>query len=279
MKKTRKMTALITGGSSGIGRALAGECVEHGYNVIIAALPGEDLDKAAQELQRQNMSVLVEAYPINLREEAQRQELFDYVESRGGGPVDILVNNAGIGLIGEFFKSDWSTVSKVLETNIAALTHLTHIFGNAMSARGSGIIVNIASTAAFQAGPFAAVYSASKAFVLALSEAIAQELKTDNQDVFVLTVCPGPTHTNFEQSAGMTKWHRRTLPAMKPERVAKEIFRAIRRRKRLTIIGAWNSFLAFMTRFATRRFSARLAQSLNRQHMMQTKRSAQDVRT
>jgi uncharacterized protein len=132
----------------------------------------------------------VRAVPRDLSNPIAPLSLFDEC-----GEVDFLVNNAGFGHRGAFADEDPAILSEMLQVNVAALTQLTRMFLPAMINRGSGRILNVASTAAFQPGPLMAVYYASKAYVLSFSEAVRAEL--DETGVTVTTLCPGPTRTAF----------------------------------------------------------------------------------
>src|SRR6185437_14141220 len=126
-------------------------------------------------------------------------EVFDELKS-AGVQVDILVNNAGIGTHGPFASIPAEADDQLIRVNIVALTQLTKLFLPPMLARGRGRVLNVASLAAFQAGPLMAIYFASKAYVLSLSEAIAQEVS--GSGVTVTALCPGPVRTEFRQRAG-----------------------------------------------------------------------------
>ncbi len=127
---------------------------------------------------------------------AVQQEL-----AKDGIAIDVLVNNAGFGLHGPFVEADWDKQLQMMELNMVGLTAFTRAFGADMASRGHGQILNIASTAAFQPGPFMAVYYATKAYVLSFSEAVASELR--DRGVTVTALCPGPTETGFAGAAGL----------------------------------------------------------------------------
>src|SRR5207248_2334010 len=126
-----------------------------------------------------------------------------HVLEEQGIAIDVLVNNAGFGTHGAFAQTDLAAQMQMLQVNVAALTHLTWLFLQPMLRRKHGRIMNVASTAAFQPGPFMAVYYATKAYVLSFSEALGAELSGSGVTVTVL--CPGPTTTGFQERAGMTQ--------------------------------------------------------------------------
>ncbi|MEL7355362.1 MAG: SDR family oxidoreductase [Cyanobacteria bacterium J06560_6] len=194
-------TALITGASRGIGLALAKVFARENHNLILVARSTDELKAAQQGLsEKHNVNVVVFSHDLINPEE--RQQLFEKVKQQNL-TVDILVNNAGFGDYGEFASSDWEKLQGMLMLNVVALSHLTHLFLPGMISRGSGKILNLGSTAAFQPGPMMAAYFASKAYVLSFSEAIAAE--TEGTGVTVTVLCPGPTQSNFGKVSNMDK--------------------------------------------------------------------------
>lgn len=191
-------TALITGASAGIGAALARRFARSGHSVVLVARREERLRNLAAELEREH-GVETAVVTQDLAEPDGADRLYETVQERGIH-VDILVNNAGIGTQGRFTDTDLDTERDELQLNVVTPTVLTKLFGREMSERGHGKILNVASSAAFQPGPFMAVYYASKAYVLSFSEGIAEELR--DEDVTVSVLCPGPVQTEFQDRAG-----------------------------------------------------------------------------
>lgn len=190
---------LITGASGGIGLELAKEFAENGHNLIISARSRDKLEKLKEELEKE-YKIKVEVFAADLSDENNRNRLYSYTKSNGLD-VDILVNNAGFGDSNDFLHTPWERQKNMVELNISALIHLTHLYGNDMKDRGKGKILNLSSAASFSAGPYMSVYYASKGFVLSFSQALHEELK--GSGVTVTALCPGPTVTGFEKSAGM----------------------------------------------------------------------------
>lgn len=186
-------TCLITGASAGIGTEFARQIAERGYNVTLAARRIDRLTELATELEEQH-GVRAIAVACDVTDAQQRAELIESIEARGDH-VDILINNAGIGTEGAF--TGFTTEENVaqIEVNVTALTAITSDLVPGMIERGSGAILNVASTAAFQPIPRQAVYAATKAYVTSFSQALAQEFKGTGVSVTVL--CPGPTRTEF----------------------------------------------------------------------------------
>lgn len=192
-------TILITGASSGIGYELARICGSDRHNLILVARREERLKDLKADLEAA-YGIQVWTYRADLTDAATRQQLFDWTQAQGL-VVDSLVNNAGFGDLTPFFKGDWDKQNSMIQLNITALTHLSHLFLPNMVQRGQGHILNVASTAAFLPGPFMSVYYASKAFVLSFSQAIAAELK--GTGVSVTCLCPGPTQSEFQEVSDM----------------------------------------------------------------------------
>jgi short-subunit dehydrogenase len=243
-------TVLITGASGGIGYELTKLFGRNHYNLVLVARSGEKLAQLAGELQTQ-YGVTVKTIPLDLAAPPAAKFLFDQLQ-RERVEVDILVNNAGYGGFGDFAVMPEEEILGQIDLNIRVLTHLTRLFLPSMVVRGRGRIMNVASTAAFQAGPLMAVYYATKAYVLSFSEAIANELR--NSGVTVTCFCPGATHTGFAKRAG-TEGSRlfKTLGAMKADKVALDGYRALMEGRTVAISGVHNWLVAESTRFAPRR--------------------------
>lgn len=191
------LTVLITGASSGIGLDFAHIFAKEGNDLVLVARSGDKLEHLAQELAQKysiNCSVIV----CDLSKLGAAKEILAKTRALGK-KIQVLINNAGFGMLGVFSEIDSKTQSEMIQVNIAALTELTHCYLNEMLKNGGGKILNVASTAAFQPGPFMSVYYATKAYVLSFSEALANELKGTNVQVSVL--CPGPTMTGFQSTA------------------------------------------------------------------------------
>ena len=193
---TSPKTALITGASSGIGLELAHLFARDGYKLVLLARSRAALQQLAADLQsRYNIIVRIETK--DLAHPGTPFELFRDLQE-AGILVDVLVNNAGFGVAGAFSETDWSIEAEMIQVNITALAALTKLFLPQIRAR-EGKLMNVASTAAFQPGPFMAMYYASKAFVLSFTEALSEELR--DTGVTVTCLCPGPVKTDFQARA------------------------------------------------------------------------------
>jgi len=187
------MKALVTGASAGIGRDIAINLAQRGYDLILVARRTELLEALAQTLPTHS-----EVISCDLSREDECRALYEKTKDAG---VDMLVNNAGFGLIGAFSKTDLDTELGMIDVNIRAVHILTKLFLNDFIVRDSGHILNVSSSAGFLPGPLMATYYASKAYVLWLSEAIWKELKKAGSRVQISALCPGPVPTDFNKIA------------------------------------------------------------------------------
>lgn len=192
-------TALVTGASSGIGTEIARELARRGHGLTLVARREDRLKELAGELSSRHQ-VRVEVVAADLSDREARDDLADQVNSRGLS-VSVLVNNAGFGSAGEFAEADRERQVQMVALNCEAVVDLTARFLPPMVEEGSGAVLNIASSSAYQPIAWSATYAATKAFVLHFSEALHEELK--GTGVTVTAVCPGPVHTEFVDAAGM----------------------------------------------------------------------------
>lgn len=199
-----KGKVLITGASAGLGKALAAEFQRRGYQVLAAGRSREALEKLSA----------VSCYPLDLSTSRAGEELAARVRS-DGHTVDILVCNAGLGLSGAFGEQSPAALDALIQVNIAALTALNRAFLPEMRERGGGRVLNVASTGAWQPGPYMAAYYASKAYVLSLTRALREEYK--GTGVTLSALCPGSISTEFSRRSGRSD----PVRAMTPEKVAK----------------------------------------------------------
>lgn len=188
-----KNTALITGASGGIGLEFANIHAEKGFNLVITARSEDKLNTLRQDLQVKH-GVSVDVIVADLSHQDAPQKIFTEIQERGI-EIEYLINNAGFGGHGAFVDRNWKDDESMIDLNIKALTELTHLFLPQMLQRNSGKILNVASTAGFIPGPLQAVYYATKAYVLSLSEALAEEVY--GTKVTVTALCPGPVATGF----------------------------------------------------------------------------------
>jgi uncharacterized protein len=242
-------TVLITGASGGIGYELAKLFARDHHDLVLVARSADKLAQVAKELQAHGITV--KSIALDLTTAHAPKFLFDQLQSEGIA-VDILINNAAFGVLGDFVQMAESEILGQIDLNISALTHLTRLFLPSMVQRRRGRIMNVASTAGFQAGPLMAVYFATKAYVISFSEAIANELR--GSGVTVTCFCPGATHTGFARRAGMEKSRLfQKLGATSAEKVAEDGYRAVMNGRTLAISGARNWLVVESLRFAPRK--------------------------
>ena len=260
MNNKSKQTVLITGASSGIGFELAKIFAQNNFDLILVAMNPDKLDKAKQEL-AQRYQVAINAISLDLSVANAAVTLAAQIKELGK-TVDILVNNAGYGDHAGFLDSSWPRQKNIVDLNIIALMQLTHIFGQEMRTRGFGRILNIASIAALQAGPYMSIYYASKAFVLSFSQAVAAEL--EGTGVTVTALCPGPTATNFEAASHMK--NSRMFKIFKPtsaEKMAGAGYKAVMKGRRVKFYGASGALVNLMSRLLPRKTTAKMAKFVN----------------
>ena len=240
--------ALITGASSGLGLEFADLLAAQKANLVLVARRQEPMEELASDLRRKyGVDVLVEA--INLAAPGAASRLKSSLDARSV-IIDILVNNAGYGLHGDFCETPIGRTLNMIQLNITALTELTHLFGRDMATRRSGHILLVASLLAFQAVPSYAAYAATKAYVLALGEALHDELRPHG--VIVTSLCPGHTATGFDAAAGATISPLLRVLTMKPHPVARSGIRALLQGKAMVIAGLPNKMAAFSNRLTPR---------------------------
>jgi short-subunit dehydrogenase len=240
--------ALITGASSGLGLEFADQLAAQKVNLVLAARRREPMEELAADLRRKyGVDVLVEA--IDLASADAPSRLKSSLDAKSV-PIDILVNNAGYGLHGDFCETPIERTANMIQLNITALTELTYLFGRDMATQRSGHILLVASLLAFQAVPAYAAYAATKAYVLALGEALHDELRPHG--VIVTSLCPGHTATGFDAAAGATISPLLRVLTMKPRPVAASGLRALAQGKAMTVAGLSNKMAAFSNRLTPR---------------------------
>jgi short-subunit dehydrogenase len=237
-------TVLITGASTGIGSELVPFFAGTGHNMVLVGRQKpvlEGIAAAVRNVFRVNAAVI----SCDLAEPDRAHTVFAEL-SRCKIDVDILVNNAGFGAYGEFEATEPQTEERIIQANVVALTVLTKLLLPAMIARGSGKVLNVASTAAFAPIPMHSVYGAAKAYVLSFSETLAEELK--GTGVMVTSLCPDPTENESAQGVGLENTRMREEQAMSARSVARTGFRALIRGDRVAMPG-WGN-LAMTSLFA-----------------------------
>ena len=252
-----KHWTLITGASEGLGRHFVRLAAKDGRNVVLTARSEDKLETAAEMARAAGVEAVV--IPADLSKPGAAKDL--WAKASEGRRIDVLVNNAGLGRNGAFGEETYGGFERerlVMQVNMVALTELMHAAVGHMKAQGGGRILNVASAAGFLPGPGMAVYHATKAYVLHLSEAVASELA--NSNVTVSALCPGATETAFFEDAEMHD--ARLINMMKPapaDAVAEEGWLGMRIGKRVIVPGLMNKVFAFLPRLLPRALTTRLA--------------------
>lgn len=249
---------LITGASSGLGFEMAKLLAAEGRDLMLMARREERLVEIAEGLSAAGAGE-VRTFAVDLSDREALEAFVQRIE-REELAIGTLINNAGFGLRGAFAELGCEDQIRCIDLNIRALTRLTHAVLPGMRARGRGAILNVASTAAFQPGPGMAVYYATKAYVLSFTEALAQELR--GQGIRVTCLCPGPTHTEFAEVAGMADSPLFRAGAMDATVVARQGLRALERGQVIHLPGMRNKTLAFLLRFVPRAWVRKLVARL-----------------
>ena len=210
-------TALITGASSGIGRAIAHYHAARGGDLVVTARREPELQALKTEVEGKH-SVTVNVVPCDLGTANGPKELYEAVKNLGVR-IEVLVNNAGFGGHGVFVERELEADLKMVDLNVKSLVSLTHLFGADMVAQGGGKILQVGSTAGFVPGPNQAVYFATKAFVNSFSQAVDQELR--KKGVTSTVLCPGYVETGFASAADLQGTEMVKSGGATPDSVAK----------------------------------------------------------
>ena len=246
--------AVVTGASSGLGRGLAVRLADRGMSLVLTGRNEARLDQAAQEIRRAAPRVKVEKVVADLSTVSGVSALLEYVGDR---PIEVLVNNAGFGSYGPFAEADPEREDDEVAVDVSAVIALARAFLPGMLARGSGGILNVASTIAFQPAPYQAVYGASKAFVLSFSQALWAEAR--EAGVAVTALCPGPTRTGFVDALGADVAHTTIYRRLAdPEPVIEAGLRALDKGRAVVIPGLRNRIVAESGRFMPREWLTRV---------------------
>jgi short-subunit dehydrogenase len=245
-RSKRTPTALITGASAGIGRELAKVFAEHGHDLILVARNKDKLDALARDLGAR-YGVRVTVIARDLTEPGAPKSLLTSVRRRKID-IDVLVNDAGMLEHGDFIRMEPARLTEIIQLNAIALTEMTRLFAEPMVERGRGRILNVASTAAFQPVAYMAVYAATKAFVLSLTEALSEELA--DSGVTLTALCPGFTETPMLAHVREAHDNAGLLPQIfvsNPKTVAREGYESAMRGEVVHVSGIFNQLLMTAT--------------------------------
>jgi short-subunit dehydrogenase len=235
--------ALVTGASKGIGKSIAEQLAARGFDLLLIARSENLLAEVANEIS-QSTNKNCQWLPLDLAADHAAESIFEYC-NKNQFVVSVLVNNAGYGLSGKFEKYSIQEYTDMLMVNIVTLTNLTRLFLPSLLKQPEAYILNIGSSASYQAVPLLSAYAASKAYVLNFSRGLYRELKKTN--VSVTCICPGPTDTNFVNRANIGVKGQKTAERfnMSPQTVARIAINSLFRRKPEVITGGMNKISAF----------------------------------
>ncbi len=245
-----RTTCVLTGASSGIGAALAPMLAAEGYDLLLVARREAELAAVARQVEAAVAGARAETFPLDLTERGAAERILERAPQ-----AKLVVNSAGFGKLGPALSFDLDTYRRMIALNVTATTELTYHYATRMAAEGGGTILNIASSAAYQAIPYFTVYAATKAYVLSFCEGLHYELR--GKGVSVLALCPGPVDTAFEATAevpeGMVAYYKSFM--VTADSVARAAVKAIRRRRESMVPGFWAGMGAFFGRWTPRRLS------------------------
>ncbi len=250
MSRMQGKIGLVTGASGGIGEAFAHILAQDGYSLVLVARSADGLNRVRGVIAGKH-STSVTVIPLDLSQDGATQVLTDELAARSMSP-DVVINNAGFGLVGKAAFLSLDQQLNMIDLNARALTDLSLRCLPAMLERKSGGIINVASVAAFLPGPNMAVYFATKAYVVSLSDALHEEVR--GSGVNVMSLCPGPVETGFHVRAGMKDAQRLSpirLPS--PGSVAAQGWAGFLAGERQVIPGLANKIMAYAARGAPRR--------------------------
>lgn len=259
MKYLNRYT-LITGASEGIGLELSKLFAKDKNNLILIARNEEKLCNVKKQLENK-YNIHIHILALDLSVDNSCEKLFKFVDENNL-IVDNLINNAGIGSFGFFHDEDEGFEDKIISLNITTLTKLTKYFIKPMIKRGSGGILNVASTAAFVGGPKMAMYYSTKAYVLSLTEALHDEVY--NLGVKVSCLCPGPVKTTFQEKAGIKKSEKAKKYLMTSEDVASIGYTQFLRGKTIIVPGFKNKVLVLGNKLIPRSISRKIVLNSNK---------------
>ena len=244
------MKALITGASSGIGESFARYLSSLGYDLILVARNKDKLQEMQKEL-KTDVKIVV----ADLTMESKVKELYVLCKNDN---IDVLINNAGFGLFGEFDSTDLQREMEMIDVNIRAVHMLTKLFARDMIKRNNGYILNVSSSASFQAGPLMATYYATKAYVTRLTVALYEELRRKKSNIHVSCLCPGPVKTKFNDVADVEF----AMKGLNSDDVAKYAIKKMFKNKLIIIPSFYMKAGIFFTRLVPTKLMARISYNI-----------------
>lgn len=259
---TNNKTVLITGATSGIGLEFSKLFYEKGFKLLLVSRNINKLENIKEQIDSNKNNI--DIIQSDLSKINSAQDIYNQCKNRGA-VIDILVNNAGAGIYGEHVELQVDKVEEMITLNIISLTTLCSLFGKDMKERRTGYILNLASTAAYQAVPYISSYAATKSYVLNFSESLSKEMEDYN--VVVSCLSPGHTDTNFFHEAGVedeTNGFFTKKGRANAQKVAEHGINVLFNKKISSIPGTKNKLLAWSNRFVSRNRAVSIAKSLTK---------------
>jgi uncharacterized protein len=252
--------ALITGASKGIGKEMAYELARRKTNLVLVARSGDILQKIASELSSK-FSVDIKTLALDLSQQNAAQQVFDFC-TKNSLNINILINNAGYGLWGNFEKVSLEEQNNMMQLNMSLVVNLTHLFIPELKKNKPAYIMNVCSTAAYQAVAYLTVYAATKAFILFFTRGLRHELI--NEGISVTCLSPGSTDTGFVARARMNERLKKTADKfnMKPGQVAKIAIEGMFNKKAEILPGLTNLISVKAVGLMPKSLSERIAKKL-----------------
>lgn len=227
MRNLKSVYALITGASSGIGEVFAEQLSKEGYPVILVARRKECLQQTADKIEKQGGKAIVITADL-----AKKEECFGIIQQLEDKKIGVFINNAGFGDCGMFLSGDLEKETNMIDVNIKAMHILCKLVLQKMKKQEGGYLLNVASSAGLiPAGPYMATYYATKAYVVSLTRAIAQELQDEGSNIYIGALCPGPVNTEFNSVANVEF----ALCGISPSYCVKYAIRQMKKRKVLIV--------------------------------------------
>ena len=241
-----ELYAVVTGASSGIGAEMAKYLARQGYDMILTARRTARLEKLKRAFKRRyGTKTIVISADLSTREGCS--ELYEQIS---GYDIEVFINNAGFGDAGPFIETDLEKEISMIDVNVRAVHILTKLMLRYFKERGSGYLLNVASSAGlFPAGPFMATYYSTKAYVTSLTSAIAEELREQGSDIYIGALCPGPVNTEFNEVANVQF----ALNGISPKYCAVYAIKQMFKRKEIIVPTFRMKFVVFIQRFAGRK--------------------------
>lgn len=253
--------AVVTGASSGIGLAFARALAKQGDDIVVVARSVDRLNELAEEIKREH-AVNVEVLAADLGNADGVATVERRLQATGPAAVDLLVNNAGFGTFGRFAELPVEREIEEIELNVTALVRLTRAVLPGLILRGSGGVINVASVAAFQPGPYEATYCATKAFVNSFSQAVSEEVR--GSGVKVLCVCPGFTITEFQARGGADASSVPKFASQTADEVVRDALKAYKRGRAVVVTGAPNKALVVTARLSPQMLARKMSAGVGR---------------